>query len=427
MLAGLSGGHRAASLGGYWEPLLLAAIALGTGYKQMPFSATWWLVLLAAFALETELLLGTATVLSLTVLLGWYGVRLRHPQAVSALWGGTRGSRKCKEEDPRPSTTSGKWDFQDDRWVRGLWQAWDLVVHGLPAALVIFWHGPGVSRTGTLIPGTVTPLALLVSLPLNVLWLWGLGLGLGGGGDGGPLRRLWPLGMRLEDTNMAYCVAPALPQGAWLWIYGSHWMACVLWAAVLLLPAEVTFAFCVFAGCGIVRTPYTTGWWTLFLSALLFGESRPLLKGIACCCGATTCVGFYGAQLLAPYAFEQLVRSWAVKPALRYGPRWLAARLPAMVDTELFWAAARLGDVFIHLVPTMTAVYVFRHSVTAAAVLASLPTNLIWLACSGQSTLAGTNAIYGIEPDLPPYVWRFIYGSHWIFCTMALAGLALAA
>ena len=26
----------------------------------------------------------------------------------------------------------------------------------------------------------MTPVALLVSLPLNVLWLWGLGLGLGG-------------------------------------------------------------------------------------------------------------------------------------------------------------------------------------------------------------------------------------------------------
>ena len=37
---------------------------------------------------------------------------------------------------------------------------------------------------------------------------------------------------------------------------------------------------------------------------------------------------------LAPYAFEQLVRSWAVKPALRYGPRHIAQRQRASSEHD---------------------------------------------------------------------------------------------
>ena len=37
---------------------------------------------------DGRFLLGVATVLSLSVLLTWYGLRLQHPEAVSALWAG---------------------------------------------------------------------------------------------------------------------------------------------------------------------------------------------------------------------------------------------------------------------------------------------------------------------------------------------------
>ena len=71
-----------------WEILVPYSLAIGTGYLRLPFSITWWLVLLAAFAVQTRFLLAVATVLSLSVLLTWYGLRLRHAEAITALWAG---------------------------------------------------------------------------------------------------------------------------------------------------------------------------------------------------------------------------------------------------------------------------------------------------------------------------------------------------
>ncbi|CAE7760917.1 unnamed protein product, partial [Symbiodinium sp. CCMP2456] len=46
------------------EIALLSALAVGSGFVRLPFSATWWLVLLAAFITQTRFILGVATVLS---------------------------------------------------------------------------------------------------------------------------------------------------------------------------------------------------------------------------------------------------------------------------------------------------------------------------------------------------------------------------
>ncbi|CAE8644262.1 unnamed protein product, partial [Polarella glacialis] len=99
------------------QSALLLGIAGFTGYHRLPFSVTWWVVLLVAFALETNLLLGVATVLSLSILLSWYGLRFLHPQAVTALWGGSPG-------------------FSGETFAaRAGWQVWDLFVHGVPAIM----------------------------------------------------------------------------------------------------------------------------------------------------------------------------------------------------------------------------------------------------------------------------------------------------
>jgi len=390
------------------EAGLLLAIALATGRLRLPFSVTWWLVLLAAFALNTELLLGVAAVLSLTVLLGWYGLRLFHPCAVSALWGGTR--LKCSPQGLELAC----------------WWLWDLVVHLVPGCLVLCWHGPRLAPHGPqLHRGTATPLAVAVALPLNVWWLWGLGAGLSAKAAA-PRLALWPLGMQLEDTNAVYRVAPKLPKVAWLWVYGAHWFVCTMWLAALLLPREVLFAYAVFTLFGLIRQPYTCSWLVVLLAALGGRGAWPLLEAVACCCAGTLTVSYYGAQLLAPHAFMALVRAWVVEPLQRWGPPWLSAladRLAA--EPAWFWALSRLGDACLHLVPATLAVFLFWRRVTVAAALASLPTNLLWLFASRSCTLADTNRSYRIRPDLPASVWLFIYSAHWVGCALvALACLA---
>jgi len=389
-----------------WELLVLLGIAVSTGALRLPFSVTWWAVLLAAFALETPLLVGAAVVLSVSLLVGWYGLRLQHPQAVSALWGGTRAKEEIVHGSPR--------------WA--CWQAWDIFVHLLPAALVLWWHGPPLfSSAGhgePLRSGAVGLSAALAVLPMNVFWLWGLGTM--GMPKQKPRLRLWPIcgGIRLKDTNVAYCVAPELPEDAWMWVYGSHWCVCALWAAAMLLPSDVAVALSIFAFFGAIRQPYTGAWWTLFLAAL--STRWPLLQGMACCCGATTSIGFYGTQLLEPYVFKSLMWAWIEKPAQKLGPRWLGDMFAIALESPYFMFALHVGDLFVHLIPTSLAVLWFWRSVTFQAALVSLPTNLLYLAATRYRTLAATNAIYGVDPMLPDYVWSFIYCSHWLLCVTVM-------
>mmetsp|Transcript_133432 Transcript_133432/g.217258 ORF Transcript_133432/g.217258 Transcript_133432/m.217258 type:complete len:598 (+) Transcript_133432:86-1879(+) len=194
---------------------LLFTIPVVTGCLQMSFSVTWGLVLFAAFTLETELLLGVGTVLSLSVFLGWYVSLFRYPHSICALWGGTRGYGNVKGEDAMGIMSLG------------CWQAWDLLVHALPAFLMLLWHGPGITMRGMPYTGTVTPAAVAMALPLNLLWLWGIGLSLGK-----------PLGVRLADTNAAYAISPALPKKAWKWVHASHWVVCLLWVSMLVVPSR---------------------------------------------------------------------------------------------------------------------------------------------------------------------------------------------
>ncbi|CAE8655557.1 unnamed protein product, partial [Polarella glacialis] len=74
-----------------------------------------------------------------------------------------------------------------------------------------------------------------------------------------------------------------------------------------------------------------------------------MLEGMACCCGLTTALGFYGAQLLAPYAFPALLRYWVLRPADRYLPPVLAKPLLQWSETSSFKAFARFGDCLVHL------------------------------------------------------------------------------
>mmetsp|Transcript_23013 Transcript_23013/g.52707 ORF Transcript_23013/g.52707 Transcript_23013/m.52707 type:complete len:472 (-) Transcript_23013:80-1495(-) len=400
-----------------WEFLLLVATAVSTGYLRLPFSVTWWLVLLLAFALETEFLLGVAACLSLTVLLGWYGVRFYHPQAVSALWGGTRRSGSNRGAQPTNGTSKSA-------RTQACWQAWDLCVHGLPAAMVLYWHGPSASWDGRVSSGTVTPAAVAAALPLNVFWLWGLGVGLPRAKGGAWLSglRLWPANMKLTDTNLVYCVAPALPRSAWLWIYGSHGIACGLWVTCLLLPRPLLVAYAIFIGTGLAKLPYTQAWWMVFLCSLCtYGSpSWSFLQGMCACCGITTAAGFYGTQILAPYAFWSLVEVWALQPCERYAPAWLSRRLRAVSGTAAFPYLARAGDTALHLVPTMTALYLFYSKVTCGAALAALPSNLAYMLATGSTRFAECNQVYGVKPELPNYVWWYIFVVHWAICSGAI-------
>eukprot|EP00928_Gymnodinium_smaydae_P036390 TRINITY_DN25446_c0_g1_i1.p1 TRINITY_DN25446_c0_g1~~TRINITY_DN25446_c0_g1_i1.p1 ORF type:complete len:568 (-),score=42.27 TRINITY_DN25446_c0_g1_i1:84-1787(-) len=194
---------------------MLFAISAGTGFFRLPFSVTWWLILIAAFALETQLMLGVATVLSLTVLLGWYGSVLRHPHAICALW-------SCRLAKAAENTSAVNISL-------GFWQLWDLAVHGMPAVLVLVWHGPGFTWEGRFCAGTVSMTAVIVALPLNMVWFSGLSLAIG----------KLPWAAKLADTNVVYQVSPPLPYRCWRWIYGSHWAACTLWLVFLAFPTGV--------------------------------------------------------------------------------------------------------------------------------------------------------------------------------------------
>mmetsp|Transcript_29942 Transcript_29942/g.85737 ORF Transcript_29942/g.85737 Transcript_29942/m.85737 type:complete len:479 (+) Transcript_29942:39-1475(+) len=381
------------------EFALLCGLAASTGTLQLPFSVTWWLILLAAFVLETDLTVGVATVLSLSVLLGWYGVRLRHPHAVMALWGGSRGGSAAPKDGLM--------------WL--CWQAWDLVVHLLPGVLMLYWHGPSLSR-GPCVPAGIA--AVAASLPLNMLWLWSLGgsLPTQPGGTWAVRRRLWPWGLRLSETNAVYGVEPLLPDGAWGWIFGSHWLVCAVWAACLTLPRDVLLAYSVFMGHGLLWLPFTNAWWTVFLIAVFSSGVGPYFRGIAACCGATTAIGWYGTQMLVPYALPCLLGVWIFDPVERRAPTWVSSRILRLKGSNAVINLLRFGDLFLHFFPTLTAMILFRGDISRGSALASLPCNLLYLASTRSTKFADTNLIYRVTPEPPAYVWTFIYGSHLAFC-----------
>jgi len=374
-----------------WEFSLIFAIAAVTGFTKLPFSVTWWLFLVVAYIWETQLLVGVATVLSLSVLLGWYGVRFSNPHAISALWGGSRGRDPSEGGVPQP-----------------LWQAWDFFVHLLPCLFMLIRYGP-LQPDG----GIVTSLTALTALPVNVLWLWGLGLRLS---KSSRRLRLWPFGMELQETNVVYCVEPNVPVAAWKWIYGSHWLACSAWAACLLLPFDVLFAYGIFALHGLAWLPFTNAWWAAFLIAL-FGSDAvgPTFRGIVACCAATVSIGWYGTQILLPYVFESLVKVWVIDAVHRFAPV-LSRFLPEKLHGSLMLRVARVGDLFVHLFPTMLAFALFASKITPAVALFALPSNMIYWTCTRTESFEDTNKMYGVNPQPPKFIWSYIYGSHWAFC-----------
>jgi len=404
-------------LGSVWlrslELALLVAITVGTGFSQLPFSVTWWLVLLTAFVLETPLILGVATVLSLSVAIGWYGVQMLYPHAIMALWGGPMGENdeKCDVE-------------------RICWRLWDMCVHAAPAVLLLWWHGPSISGGG-ISPGTVTMPALLASLPLNVLWLWGLGIGLPSEDSRrwALTSRLWPIGVRLADSNIVYNVHPDLSDAVWRWVYGVHWVACVMWMAALTLQREVLVLNSIFFVAGLAWMPFTSAWWVTFIIAFIAGDSMPLFRGMSWSAAAPVAMGWYGAQFCYPYIFESLVKAWAVRPIERWAPLWFSKRWLAASTSKGFAVGARLGDTMLHLLPTMTALYLFRSNVTADAALAAIPGNIVyWVAfamTSGACRLSETNRIYGIDRNLPDSAWSAIFGVHPLFCAVVYGSCRL--
>lgn len=378
------------------EIALLCALAVGSGFVRLPFSATWWLVLLAAFITQTRFILGVATVLSLSVLLTWYGLRLQHAAAVTALWGGGE-------------LTSP--------WSRLFWQCWDLCVHGLPALAMLWFHGPSLGLTVPMAAGPVSAGAAAAALPLSLLWLFGL------------CQSIPDAKCDLSHTRLAYRIAPGLPDEAWRWVHGFHGFLCLAWFLALVLPAPAAGIYALFVCIGLIRQPFTLGWWCLFLASLwfTFGQDLPrkglvladaelrLLQGIACCCAATTATGFYGVQVLAPHAFASLIDTWVVDPLVYLLPAH-SALIRRVAVTRSFRAATRLGDCCLHLFPTTGAVVLFWPSVTATAAFLSLPANLIWLLSTGSWSLEATNRLYGIKPPLGTATLRFVYGSHWALC-----------
>ena len=382
------------------EVLVLVTLALGTGYLRLPFSSTWWLVLHAAFAIQTRFLLGVATVLSLSVLLTWYGLRLQHPEAVSALWAGA----------PMPS-----------RGCRVKWQLWDLCVHLWPALMMLYNHGPSLGWNLGSKSGSVTSFSAVVALPMSLLWLLGLRLG---------LEEVKTQG-GLSLSRYAYRVSPELPTEAWTFVHASHFLVCLTWLAALTLPATALGVTGLFVLMGCVKQPFTTAWWCMFATSLWFNygpswwsvasvPNLQLLEGMTCICAMTMSTGFYGAQVLSPLAFRSMVLNWAVHPMAKWFP-WMSKPLLRWVETTTFWILARLGDSMLHLIPSIVAVCLFHSSLTFLSALCALPMNLIWLYSAGARSLKATNDLYGIEPPLSPATLHFVYGSHWALCTGAAA------
>lgn len=387
------------------EVLLLLGLALGTGYLRLPFSITWWLVLLAAYAIQTRFLLGVATVLSLSVLLTWYGLRFQHAAAISALWAGA------------PMTS---------RWCRVAWQLWDLCVHLWPAVMMIYSHGPSWTAPAT--AGVVTPLSALVALPMSLTWLCGLSLG------------LTEDAIRQGDLSLsrhAYRVSSELPKEAWIFVHASHGVVCLTWILALLLPGIALGVTGLFILMGIVKQPFTTAWWCMFATCMCFNygplrqwrlveqpANLKLLEGLCCICAATMSLGFYGAQVFSPWAFRSMVLNWAVRPLARWFPS-ISKPLLHAVETKTFWILARLGDSMLHLIPSIVAVCLFHSSVTFLSALVAFSMNLVWLYSAGARSLEATNELYGVEPHLASGTLHFVYGSHWLVCTGVAAWCAI--
>lgn len=380
-------------LGLFAELGVITGLVVVTGRLRLPFTVTWWLILLACFALETPFILGTATVLSMSVLIGWYSVRIWYPHSVSVLWGGSR----MRGKEPKGIVRLG-------------WQAWDLVVHMLPATLMVYWYGFNL-------PGGVW--ATVTAAPLNIIWLWSFGFGLPAQSGDSWLqrRRIYPWGLKLAQANEVYRVEPGFPDKVWAWFFGSHLLICSFWASMLLLPTDVTIAYTVFILHGIFSIPFTNGWWTIFIMSLFSNSVGPVFRGITACCAATVFIGWYGTQILIPYCFQSLVRSWVVKPACKLSPPNISA---AILKYEVtIFRAARVGDMFLHFLPTLTAGYLFYSDVTPVAALAAIPCNILYLFATGSVHIEDTNRIYDARPDPPYYVWQFIYGGHIVFCVVS--------
>jgi len=378
-------------------------LAATTGYFQMPFSVTWWLILMAACALEADMLIGVATLLSLTVLLGWYGIRLRYPHAVMALWGGARRSQAAPQ----------------DRFSEICWQVWDVVVHLMPGLLMVRWYMPSLTSG---VGSGVGFWSALAALPLNLIWLWFFGLSKQPDSDTSKpwlvRRHIWPMGLELKETNAAYNVEPALPSVALEWAFGSHLFVCASIAAWLGLPTDVAIAYGVFAVHGLLWQPFTTAWWIVWLISLFSPHVGPLYRGIVACCGATVAIGWYGTQFLVPSALECLVGVWLFDPVDRLAPTWVASRMALFRKSRWSMIFATMGDMGMHFFPTLAAVILYRHEVTTGAALIAMPSNFLYLICSRTITLSDTNRIYGVKPQPPNYVWTYIYGSHVVTCAV---------
>lgn len=387
---------------------LIFIIALTTGFYQIPFSVTWWCVLLAAFALETRLMLGVATIMSLSVLLGWYGVQFKHPHAIMALWGGSVG-----EKEGRGKTVLA----------RTCWRMWDLCVHAFPAVLMLCWHGPSVNHQGETQAGTVCLESIAAALPMNLLWLWGLRAGMS------QEATTWALRLSFTDSNWVYKVVPDLPKTTWEQIHCVHWVVCLVWGAALTLHREVLLAYGIFSIAGILWWPFTNAWWLTFIISIVCGDRMPIFTSICWCSAAPVCIAWYGVQCFYPYVFQSLAHAWAVQPVKRFAPLWFSDRWLAFAASPKFSVAARVGDLLLHMLPTLTAAFLFRSSANAVVALISLPGNLVYLASFafawGARGLADTNWIYGVTPNIPNSAWLGIFAVHWIFCVVVFSACHL--
>eukprot|EP00927_Polykrikos_kofoidii_P035181 TRINITY_DN29755_c0_g1_i1.p1 TRINITY_DN29755_c0_g1~~TRINITY_DN29755_c0_g1_i1.p1 ORF type:complete len:555 (-),score=57.15 TRINITY_DN29755_c0_g1_i1:155-1819(-) len=455
--------------------LFLFVASAGTGFLRLPFSVTWWLTLIVAYALQTKFLLGVATLLSLSVLLGWYGVQVVSPTAFSAVWGGNKWTSSSPLGIPRV-----------------LWRAWDSLVHGLTGILVLHWHAPpfatvvatavfvcavvvaafssrdslvasdtaasadtlmvagviiavDVAAVGTAVAaympqtangvhilasafewvetlggiGTrraiVTPMAALVALPLNALWLWGVSV---------RQNQFLPWKLRPEQSNDAYGV-PLSPR-VWAWILISHWVVCAAWFACLCLPYECILMYALYIIAGLTRQPFTNAWWMTFLPVLFAGDdvATPFLKACVGLVAASVPIGFYTMQIVYPHVFMCMVKAWAIEPVERYAPMWVSSRWVSFSKTRGFLVLARAGDLSLHVVPTLLACWWGFPHLTTPAVVATTPVNFFWWVSysfsSGATKLADTNWIYGMEPNMPDRSWLILYSSLVGLCSIAL-------